>query len=498
MLRALAILSLVVLVSSCQTSRGGTAVNRSGNNNSVELSPATVAAIGAILGGRGAAAGSIAGVAAAPLPAPPPPPSTATTAAAPAAAPKAGIGAVGSHAPSPPDAQASAGQSPGSDENLRGFVLSPRPPVPPPISQGVTPAGQPPRIEGQAASLQIAPPPPKALPKRAGKNGQYDVVRVFFGTDRVVMGSTRAPRFGSQRGPILAFGSVDVSIPPHHVTGVVESPSLWKLEFQRDPTRDVTILQVALTPYSQFRAEMRSQALNAPTPSVLLFIHGYNVSFEDAAMRTAQMAHDLQFAGAPVFFSWPSRGNLAGYFDDEAAIERAQDDIQNFVTQVLAATPGANLYVIAHSMGNRGMTRALVNFARAHPDEAGRIREVILAAPDIDTDVFVNQIAPGLVAIGAPVTLYASSTDHALRISEAIHGGPRAGDSGDSLVLLRGIETIDVSNVDTDLTGHSYVGDQRTILSDLYYIIQNDTRASRRFGLTREVRNGSEYWVFNR
>ena len=289
-----------------------------------------------------------------------------------------------------------------------------------------------------------------------------------------------------------------MSIPPHHVTGVVESPSLWKLQFQRDTTRDVTILQMALTSYGQFEAEMRSRALNAPTPSVLLFIHGYNVSFEDAAMRTAQMAHDLQFAGAPVFFSWPSRGNLMGYFDDEAAIERSQDDIEHFFTQVLAATPGANLYVIAHSMGNRGMTRALMSFAHHHPDEANRIREVVLAAPDIDTDVFVNQIAPGLVAIGAPVTLYASSTDHALRISESIHGGPRAGDSGDNLVLFTGIETIDVTNVDTDLTGHSYVGDQRTILSDLYYIIHSDMRASQRYGLSAQTRNGARYWVFNK
>lgn len=335
-------------------------------------------------------------------------------------------------------------------------------------------------------------------PKHAKKNGQYDVVRVFFGTDRVVSGNADAPAFSSQHAPSLTFGSVDVSIPPHHVTGIVETPLLWKLQFQRDPNRDVTILKIAITSYNQFQAEVRSRALNASTPSVLLFVHGYNVSFEDAAMRTAQMAHDLQFAGVPVFFSWPSRGNLIGYFADGTAIERAQDDIEQFVTQVLAATPGANLYVIAHSMGNRGITRALVSFARHHPDEVGRIREVILAAPDIDTDVFVHQIAPDLVAIGAPVTLYASSTDHALRISEAIWGGPRAGDSGENMVLLKGIETIDVTNVDTDLTGHSYVSDQRSILSDLYYIIQDDTRANRRFGLTHEERNGSEYWRFSR
>jgi esterase/lipase superfamily enzyme len=127
-----------------------------------------------------------------------------------------------------------------------------------------------------------------------------------------------------------------------------------------------------------------------------------------------------------------------------------------------------------------------------------RIREVVLAAPDIDTDVFVHQIAPDLVAIGAPVTLYASSTDRALSLSRLIHGGPRAGDSGDSLVVLKGIETIDATNVDAALTGHSYVGDRRSILSDLYYIIQCGVRAGKRFGLSRKTRNGSGYWAFNR
>ncbi|WP_408390386.1 alpha/beta hydrolase [Paraburkholderia sediminicola] len=123
---------------------------------------------------------------------------------------------------------------------------------------------------------------------------------------------------------------------------------MMRMEFHRDPSRDVTILHVAATPYDQFRSELRAKALNASTPSVLFFVHGYRTSFQDAAMRTAQMAYDLDFAGAPVFFSWPSRDSLIGYFDDEQSIERAQADIEQFVMQVLAASPGAYLYVIAY------------------------------------------------------------------------------------------------------------------------------------------------------
>jgi esterase/lipase superfamily enzyme len=344
---------------------------------------------------------------------------------------------------------------------------------------------------------QVQQAPPIGQPRRAGSNGRYDVVRVFFGTDRgATIDSAGTPQFNGDHATTLTYGSVDVSIPRDHEIGRIESPSVMRLEFSSDSSRDVTILGIGIATYDQFLSEIRSTALNASTPSVLLFIHGYWVTFEDAALRTAQMAYDLDFVGAPVFFSWPARGDFLGYLHDEQAIERAQGDIEKFVAQILAASPGANLYVIAHSMGTRGMTRALVNFARDHPSDASRIREVILAAPDIDTDVFVSQIAPSLVAIGAPVTLYASSTDRALRLSEWIHGGPRAGDAGDHLVLLKGIETVDVTNVDTDLAGHSYVGDRRTVLSDLYDLIQSDKRASKRFGLSQQTRNGMDYWVF--
>ncbi|MDE1180987.1 alpha/beta hydrolase [Paraburkholderia sp.] len=371
-------------------------------------------------------------------------------------------------------------------------------------STGISPGAD---LFGGQSDLELlspgAGPAPHAVvpqPERAKGNGRYAVMRVFFGTDRkVATKKNGSPDVESSESGPMSFGSVDVSIPRNHVVGTIESPSVLRMEFHRDPERHVSILKVAVTPYDQFRDELRTKALNAATPSVLLFIHGYNVSFEDAALRTAQMAYDLDFAGAPVFFSWPSRGTLAGYFADEQAIERAQPDIEKFVGQVLAASPGAYLYVIAHSMGNRGMTRALMNFAHNHPDQASRLREIVLAAPDIDTDVFMHQIAPGLVSIGAPVTLYASSNDRALTLSRLFHGGgPRAGDSGENLVLLKGIETIDVTNVDTDLTGHSYVGDRRTILSDLYYIIQSDARAAKRFGLKDQTRNGSVYWVFNR
>ncbi|SIT51766.1 hypothetical protein BN2476_1380027 [Paraburkholderia piptadeniae] len=45
---------------------------------------------------------------------------------------------------------------------------------------------------------------PKVAPKRTGANGRYDVVRVFFGTDRVVSAPTDGPpQFTSDYAPTV-------------------------------------------------------------------------------------------------------------------------------------------------------------------------------------------------------------------------------------------------------------------------------------------------------
>ncbi|HEY8360578.1 MAG TPA: alpha/beta hydrolase, partial [Ramlibacter sp.] len=64
-----------------------------------------------------------------------------------------------------------------------------------------------------------------------------------------------------------------------------------------------------------------------------------------------------------------------------------------------------NVYLTAHSMGNRAQTRALVSLLAEKPTLRSRLKEeVILTAPDIDADVFRRDIAPALVKAGRPVT----------------------------------------------------------------------------------------------
>jgi len=167
--------------------------------------------------------------------------------------------------------------------------------------------------------------------------------------------------------------------------------------------------------------------------SALVFVHGYNVSFVDAARRTAQMTYDLQFTGAPIFYSWPSAGKTQDYAVDETNVEWSGPHLTQFLVDVLSKTDASDVYLIAHSMGNRALANSVADVETGHPELRTKIREIILAAPDIDADTFKNEIAPRIIAAKSAtthLTLYASSRDEALMASKVFHGYARGGGCG--------------------------------------------------------------------
>ncbi|MGK5033007.1 alpha/beta hydrolase [Janthinobacterium sp. MDT1-19] len=329
----------------------------------------------------------------------------------------------------------------------------------------------------------------------------YAVVKVYFATDRQRdVGKPPAQRFSSERnilggdGP-LSYGSCDISIPRDHRMGQLESPSLWRLEFRDDPAKHVVLLDAEVQDREHFFAALKTQVRASAAKSAFVFVHGYNVSFEDAARRTGQMAYDLGFDGAPVFYSWPSLGDLAGYTVDENNIEWSTPHITAFLADFLASTEAAQVYLVGHSMGSRGLARAVADLLATQPQLAQKITEIILSAPDIDAAVFQHDIAPKLAGARNPVTLYASSQDLALAASKAVHGYPRAGDSGAGMLIVAGVETIDATGVDTSFMKHAYFAEKRSALSDMFYLIRNQARADQRFLDPVDTLAG-RYWTF--
>lgn len=370
-----------------------------------------------------------------------------------------------------------------------------------------TSAAAPPQTE---PSPPPPPPPPAAEPPvqpldrpRAAADGNtadrnYAVVRVFYATDRQPTGDTAPGKFyGGERqvDESMHLGTLDVSTPRDHRMGSIERPSIWKLEFRQDPDKHVVLLSVVPKMEQAFYAELSSKVQSSASKDAFVFVHGFDNTFEQAAWRTAQLSYDLGFQGAPIMYSWPSKGKMTEYTADEATIDWATPHLEKFLETVAAQSRATTVHLIAHSMGNRTLTRALAAIADKHAGVPPMFKHVFLAAPDIDVGVF-RQLAATFPLAANDVTLYASSRDEAIRASEKIHHFDRVGDSTHICVVPK-IDTIDATAVDTGLIGHAYYGDKRSILADMFEVMQTNSPPGQRFGMHPQAVQRMTYWVFN-
>lgn len=321
------------------------------------------------------------------------------------------------------------------------------------------------------------------------------LVDLFYITDRAP-DADGGRYFSGARGD-LSYGISRISIPPGHVMGQHEEPSLLKLEWTNVTDKHISVHDVRKLDQDEFATRLRNAIEASPGSKLMVFVHGYNEAFPDASRMVAQFAHDLKFSGPVVLFSWPSQGSLTGYTVDETNAEWAQTHFVELLSALLEQVPVRSIYLVGHSMGNRIIGNAMIKLSGDRLEsDLMLFREIIMIAPDIDAEVFQKDMAPRLARTGINVTLYASSKDRALLASKAFHGYARAGDSGEALVVVEGMETIDASNASGGLLGHSYFAEDRRIMEDIFGLLQTGQRANDRFGLEARETGQGRYWTF--
>ena len=298
-------------------------------------------------------------------------------------------------------------------------------------------------------------------------------------------------RYGGQYSDQVQYGVCEVSIPVGHQPGELEGPQMFKLEITPDEEKHIVLTKVGRLDMDSFHAALQTE-MARKGKNIFVFIHGYNVSFEDAARRTGQMAYDLKFPGAPVFYSWPSQANWYSYVTDKENIDLSTSQIRSFLLDIASRSNADSINLIAHSMGNVGLTAALSEIEQSSKPH---FNQVVLAAPDIDANIFKGEIAAKIVTKARHTTLYTSKSDLALIASRYFHQGNRVGDSGPDVLIIDGIDTIDATAVDCSLLGHSYYGSNVTVLDDLEQLFQNQPIESRHY-LKTIVTSTRPYWAF--
>jgi esterase/lipase superfamily enzyme len=319
----------------------------------------------------------------------------------------------------------------------------------------------------------------------------FDLVTVLWGTNRRIpadLSRDNIGRLASENGKRLTTGFAHVTIPKiGRDAGSIQRPRRFAplgvtlYEEAENPRRHFTIGDIKPLDLQAFTAAADSSRRLSRRfkDEAIVFVHGFNTPFDAALFRTAQLAYDLEFDGVPYVFSWPSLGSLEGYLHDKDAADAARRYLQEFLGLIARDGQFKRVHLIAHSMG----ARLLAEVLQAMPPpstSAPRFEQVILAAPDIDSDVF-QEIAGKVRGAGKAVTLYAARNDKALTSSRILAAGrARAGEvTKHGPTVAQGIDTIDITDAGfSTLWGlnHSTFAERSPVLKDLQILLEKGTR----------------------
>jgi len=305
------------------------------------------------------------------------------------------------------------------------------------------------------------PPPPvvQAPPPLPAQDWRRPVF--YYATSRNVQDANPAnARYGGSRSRETSYGELKIGA----TGGQADGSDLYRVNVNLD--------RVTRLPRARFVAEIERAAARTPGREVVVFIHGFDNNFEDAAKTCARIGVGIGATGAMVLYSWPSAGSPASYLGDRNNAYWAVHGLKEFLAELTASQWVGRVSVVVHSMGNEAFIRAYSELASECASTRGgcgalrKVRAIVLAAPDVDREIFLDQHLQKLTALDARVVLYASRADMALAASALVQGGDYER-LGKNVLCIPGLHVTDVSGVKTDVLGHSWISQSRAVLQDL-------------------------------
>lgn len=338
--------------------------------------------------------------------------------------------------------------------------------------------------------------------------------RIFYVTDRRQTNEDGFLSYGTERSSSMAFGASTVAYGENQnwqslgiASGSFDRPKKLKLSlikseeilrFNKTPTPFKSVngrpvpVPAAVESYNrkrtEFQNQIREQMRLAGKNEVVIFVPGFNNSFDDGLFSLADIWHFTGRTGVPILYSWPAgAGGLFGYFRDRESGEFTVFHLKEFLSQLSQIPELHKIHVVAHSRGTDVTTTALREMIIAvrnqgkNPKTELKITNLVLAAPDLDFAVVRQRlIAEGFGAGIGQITVYINRGDTALGIAQRLMAGQRFGTlTQDSLKeddkeIFSEVKTVSFVNVEgvKGLTGHAYYRTNRNVLSDIATIIR--------------------------
>lgn len=228
----------------------------------------------------------------------------------------------------------------------------------------------------------------------------------------------------------------------------------------------------------------------------LVFVHGFNVRYQEAVLRASQIAYDLKYQGPVILFSWPA-GAGDGFFDEnmitrtyEANTKNATDSVAPFkkFLQLLKANQ-LKVNLVVHSMGHQVVLPALKELGDTESEKLV-VNELILNAPDYDASDFTKLVESIKKVVGR-ITLYCSFNDKAMLASKSLNKNERVG----ACTYSEDVDSVNVSLVDAESLGlgHGYYS-SRAILSDVFQVLMG-LGADKRLFIHKSEPNSTEKYI---
>lgn len=282
-------------------------------------------------------------------------------------------------------------------------------------------------------------------PSASGK-GPSAIVPIYVSTTRARSDNLSLP-YSSRRSLTLNFAEFDIGIPRDHVPGNVEKTGRVPDAAHHFTARTYQKIADRRQMIEKLNAALMQRPVNQR--EIFVFVHGYNNNFADSIFRNAQIVHDYNISSVPLHFAWASGASIPLYVYDRDSALVARDGLAETL-EIAAQTKATGIVLVGHSMGAYVVMEALRDLAiTGRTNVLKRLRGVLLAAPDIDVDVFQTQVRD-IKTLPLPFTIIVSRRDRALSISRRIAGGhPRVGSGSDIALLQRkNITVLDASDID--------------------------------------------------
>ncbi len=341
--------------------------------------------------------------------------------------------------------------------------------------------------------------------------------KIFYMTDRnPVSEGEGLTRYDKERSASMAFGEATVTYgddiswdrligagllnserPSVKITSIDEVNRFPETPLIFSATPDGLIVkQDEATQYSQsidtVRTTIAERLRSANQTDIILYVHGFNVSFEKAVLGLNDVWHFGGRQAVPIAYSWPSgSGNLFGYFTDRESGEFTVYHLKETLRVISSMPEVENIHIIAHSRGTDITTTALRELVIEHraagkkPTESLKVKNLIMAAPDLDYGVVTQRlIAEKFGPAFGQITIYMNEGDSALGVAQGLMRGIRFGkltadrQSEREAQIFNNVKNVSFVNVKdvSGFLGHGYFSQHPGALSDIITLIRTGSK----------------------